>query len=174
MNPASETTTERQRKELGFEVGVWDWVQANSRRPGAPFGGDYHAVEMAGTRLREEQAFIRESCRTAGVPYRGKVFWDLYATERAEAFAPVGRRRRGDTRRRIVFTTSLDRQLIEWIEAQCDPKGPFASMNHLLETGFRVLQRLQGKTGTISAGCAFPADGAELFARYQELLKASS
>lgn len=172
MTSGSETVPERQRKELAFEAGIWEWVRGNSRRPGAPFGGDGHAVELAATRLREEQAFIQESCKSGGIPYRGKVFWQLYSDVAAQSLTPLGRRRHGDVRRRVSCYASIDTDLIAWIEAQCEPKGPFASMNHLVETGFRVLRQAEADAGPVHAGQAFPFDGKALFKGYQRLLDA--
>ena len=170
MADTESRTIERVRVPLRLEPALVDWVNENSQ-DGGPFGGPSHAADRAIRRMQVEHAFIQESCRANGVPFRAKAFWGLYAQELDASPAQLAGRPAADEgvlRTRIYVTVSTN--LLDWADKVCISGGPFEGMSQVVEVGLR---RLQAGEARLKAGDSEPKitlPPGEFWRRYEKLL----
>lgn len=166
---------DQHRPKLWIAASELDWVESRSDM-GGPFASQGHSFEVAVARLHAENKFIEAACRREHVPFRPTAFWQLYEDAMREARPPLaGRPAKGETaahnvthRRAAGF---IDARLIEWMDGQCKPDGPFETAGHLVETALRHLHSLDGNENPFPAS-GFSFNGKALWARYRKLAKA--
>lgn len=164
---------ERPRVNLTIASDSLAWMHSRTAA-GDPFTSESHAAELGAARLRAEQAFVRDKCRAEGVAFELAAFWQLYAPL-VEKSKPDrrGRRPRGvaPERRRQRIIVGLETSLLRFLDANCEPKGPFASTSHAIETAWRHLEALEAAEPRMP-GAAFPFNGGGWWRRYLRALKA--
>lgn len=174
MPAAERHSREQHRPKLWIHHDPLTWV-ATQTDMGGPFASEGHALEVAVARLHGEYAFVQQACRSEKIPFRPAVFWQLYQDLIDQARPPLaGRPAKGATpahnvtHRRVAGF--MDVRLVEWIEANCKPSGPFETAGHLVETALRHLQAQAADEQFPATG--FPFDGKALLTRYRKLAKA--